>query len=244
MGARARLGLLLGLSLVFVAMGLVILVLGDWRLGLGTAGMFGVAAFVFYVQLDDAQRFDDRAILLSVRGGVPIPQSFKRRGMFIVAMLVVGASAMLVGYGRKAMMSWLGVALLVGGVIVFVLQLSGVPARRSIMFSPEGIHFLGGPASCVLHFDNIAQLQVAEWNGHLIVLLTPINLAAVLMTIPEAQREKAGKQFAHSLQYMHAPLTIWASQFGFEPRSLMKTIERFVREPVTRDELKSPVPTT
>jgi hypothetical protein len=240
----SRLGLLLALSLVFVAMGVIVAVFGDWRLGVGTAGFFGLAALVFFVQRQDLERLNDQARVLPIRGGVPIQQSMKRRSLFIGVMLGAGVSSVLVGYGRNPLVWWSGLALMVGAVIVFVLQLFGVPARRAISFSPEGIHFLGGPAPCLLHFDNIAQLQFAEWNGHLILLLTPINLAAVLMTVPEAQREKAGAQFTQSLQYMHAPLTIWPTQFGLETRSLMKTIERFVREPVTRQELASGLPST
>ncbi|MDP1822491.1 MAG: hypothetical protein Q8L48_04595 [Archangium sp.] len=70
------------------------------------------------------------------------------------------------------------------------------------------------------------------------MLLTPINLAALVMTVPEAKRDGAGKKFGQSLAYRGAPLTIWSSQFGLDANSLMKTIERYVRQPATRAELR------
>lgn len=239
MSSRLRLGLLLGVSVLFLVMGLVVAALGDWRLGLGNAIFFGLAAAVFAYQLRELSRFEGPAQLLTLRGGVPLHISPQRRAFFTVVVFGAGASSVLMGFQRNQLLFWLGVALMVAAVVVGVLMLLGVPKRQSLMFTPAGIHFLGGGAPCVLHFDNLAQLQAAEWNGHLIVLLQPVNLAALLLTVPEAQRDAAAKKFGQSLAYMRAPLTIWASQFGLEAKSLMKTIERYVREPAARSELKS-----
>ena len=239
MGGQRRLGLLLGLSVVFVVMGLAVAAFGDWRLGLGNVGFFGMAAAVFAYQLHEMEKLNERASLLTFNGGEPLVMSSKRRLFFIAAMFTAGASSVLIGYERNAMLWWIGLALMLGGVVAFVLQLAGIPERRSLKFTPEGIHFLSGPAPCLLHFDNIASLQAAEWNGHIIIVLQPINLAALLLTVPEAKRDIAGKKFGESMAFMHAPLTIWASQFGLNARSLMKTIERWVREPETRKELQT-----
>ncbi|MDP1822492.1 MAG: hypothetical protein Q8L48_04600 [Archangium sp.] len=43
MTPRVRLGLLLAVSLGFVCLGLLVTALGDWRLGLGNVGFFGLA---------------------------------------------------------------------------------------------------------------------------------------------------------------------------------------------------------
>ena len=239
MNSRLRLGLLLGVSVLFVLMGLVVAALGDWRLGLGNTIFFGLAAAVFAYQLRELSRFEGPAQLLTLKGGIPLQMSSQRRAFFTLVVFGAGASSVLIGFQRNPLLFALGAVLMLAALVVGVLMLLGVPKRQSLMFTPEGIHFLGGGAHCVLHFDNLAQLQAAEWNGQLIVLLQPINLAALLLTVPEAQREAAAKKFGQSLAYMRAPLTIWASQFGLEARSLMKTIERYVREPGTRSELKS-----
>lgn len=183
MSGQRRLWLFLGGSLVFVVMGLVSAVLGnDWRPGLGTAGFFGTGVAVFAFQLHEMAKLDERAPLLTFRGGEPVVMSSKQRLFSIAAMFTAGVSSVLFGYERTAMLWWIGLALIVGAVVIFVLQLAGIPERRSLKFTPEGIHFLGGPAPCLLHFDNIASLQVAEWNENIIIVLQPINLGALVLT--------------------------------------------------------------
>ncbi len=238
MNSQLRLRLLRGVSLLFVVMGLVVAALGDLRLGLGNTIFFGLAAAVFAYQLRELSRFEGPAQQLTLQGGIPLQMSLQRRAFFTLVVFGAGASSVLMGFQRNQLLFALGAALMIAAAVVSVLMLLGIPKRQSLMFTPEGIHFLGA-TPCVLHFDNLAQLQAAEWNGHLIVLLQPINLAALLLTVPEAQRDAAAKKFGQSLAYLRAPLTIWASQFGLEARSLMKTIERYVREPATRSELKS-----
>lgn len=239
MNSQLRLWLLLSVSVLFVVMGLVVAALGDWRLGVGNTIFFGLAAAVFAYQLRELSRFEFPAQLLTLKGGVPLPMSLQRRAFFTVVVFGAGVSSVLIGFQRNQLLFWLGVLLMLAAVVVGVLMLLGVPKRQSLMFTPEGIHFQGGAAPCVLHFDNLARLHAAEWNGHHIVLLQPINLAALLLTVPEAQRDAAAKKFGQSLAFMRAPLSIWATQFGLEARSLMKTIERYVREPTARLELKS-----
>lgn len=81
MNGPLRPGLLLGVSLLFVVMGLVIVALGDWRLGLGNTIFFGLAAAVFAYQLRELSRFEGPAQVLTLRGGVPLLMSGQRRGV-------------------------------------------------------------------------------------------------------------------------------------------------------------------
>ena len=120
-----------------------------------------------------------------------------------------------------------------------MLRLAIVPGVPRLMFLPEGIHFLGGKAPCVLHFDNLGRLGCVHRGGVPVLLFDPITMAALLLTVPEAQREVAARQFAQSIGFVGAPLALDPGRFGLEAPSLMKTLERYVREPATRSELQA-----
>jgi hypothetical protein len=183
MDSKARLALLLATSLLFVLGGLVIAIGGDWRPGLGGVGFFGAGGVMFAFQWRELARSEGDARLLSLPRGVPLAESAARRAFYLAIVLVVGASSMLFGDARNPTMWWAGSAMTVLGALMG-LRMLVVPAPARLMFSPVGIHFLGGEAPCVLHFDNLARLNCVERGGHLVVLLEPIDLAALVLTVP------------------------------------------------------------
>ena len=231
-----RLSLLLGGSLLFVLGGLFIIP-RDWRLGLGGVGFFGGCAAMFAFQLWELVRGERDARVLQLPGGVPLFESRARRAFVLAIGLEVGAATMLFGSRGNALMWWLGMAIGVASAAA-LLRLALVRGPARLMFSPEGIHFLGGEAPCLLHFDNLGRLGCGERAGNPVLLFEPITLAALVLTVPEGQREAAARRFAQSIGFVGAPLVIFPARLGLEAPSLMKTIERWVREPATRSELQ------
>lgn len=238
MAPRARLWLLLAGSLGFVVLGLALLV-SDWRLGVGTLGFFGACAAVFGWQL--RARGDERSAptLLDLRGGKVLSAAAGQRAAFLVAGLVASVSTQVFSFGRDPLIWWLGGAMTVAASVALVLQAFGVPARTALRFSPEGLHFVSGAAPCLLAFDNVARIQRAEWNGHVLVALQPLDLGALLLTVEEGQRAAAAKQFRRSVDFVGAPLVLWPGKLQVNAGALMRSLERYVRDPAAREELRA-----
>lgn len=239
MAPKTRLWLLLVVSSVFVVLGFIITLIGpDWRLGLGNVGFFGVAVFIFALQLGEYAKLERPHAPLQVKGGVPVPQSRKRRLLFVIATGVSGMASMLIGFERNLLLWWIGVGLVVLASAYGAWVALGRLGRDAIVFLPDGLHFMSSAGRYVLHFDNLAQVDTVDANGHLVLRLMPVNVALVVASAPEHQREVLAKKLSESTAFFGVPLTLTPSQFDLDPRAVTEALARWVREPATRDELK------
>ncbi len=224
--------MLLAVCLAFVAMGVVIAVLGNWRLGVGDAVLFGLGALVFANQLFESRRLthplreDERRELPK---GHPFGPSRRRQALVVALLVLAGGAQCLIGWERNPVFFWLGVAFVVGAVAVGVLVALGRFSRRTVTFEADGVRLAWAEGACLVRYDNLAELSTVTINGTLLVGLRPIELGGVLATAPEGQRTALTAKMHQAMLSVGVPLFINPAFHGFDARVLLWSLERWVR---------------
>lgn len=239
---RNRLLGLVGLCLLFVLAGLWIASNGDVLLGLGCAIMFGGGLGILGLQLIESYREQEAALIdgeVRLPASVPLRESPLRPRIAMVVMGCFGLGSVLVGIDRQPLLLVIGAGICLLALVFPFLKAQGYLTSQ-IMFSPQGIHIIERKRSYLIPFDQIARLQTADWNGHLILCIWPVTLEAVVDTVdPESQKESLHKDLLKSEAWMGTPLTIWPNRFGMQGELLLRALHRYISEPSTRQELKA-----
>lgn len=235
---------LLGVSAIFVAMGLFIGVAGgDPRLGFGTAGFFGVCGVVFALQIADARREQAwRTVdgVIAFAGPVTLRESTARVWLPIALITVAGVSSTVFGYGRSVLVVVLGLGLVAVLPVFAVLRALGRVGRDELTIDALGIRFARPHRAFQVRWDDITGVHTAEWNGHILVLLTLHDVTRVAATITPPDPAKAAKlraEMSRSTGYLHAPLAIWAHRLGIDGEPLARALARYAQQPEARAEL-------
>jgi hypothetical protein len=232
---------LLVVSLIFVAMGLFLLVVGkDWRMAVGCVGFFGACAFVFAVQISDERRetrWREVDGNIAFAGPVELRESRARAWMPIVVVSLVGVCSLLFGYERNGLMLAIGALLVAGAPILAVLMMLGVIGRDAITIDDTGLRFTRRRQVFHVGWNDIAGIRTGAWNGHVLVFLAVHDVDKVAATAND-HAARLRKQMMQSVALMGAPLMIWAQRMGVDGEPLARSLARYVGDPRARAELR------
>lgn len=238
-GRRGRLGrlwMLLTINLVFCASSLIIW-RTDPRLALVTLTFFGGGAGLFaMVILRKRRERRFKAHFVQVAGGVKIPVMRRRQWMFAVYLMALGGALGLGGVGRSLMICLLGALAGLCGIVLLVVQRSGLLSRSFLLFLPEGLIFGALRYELQLPWDAIREVRPIEYADNPFVGLRFANLDMIQVT-PAAQRNLALKHIRETGALMGVDLAVPTQHFGLEVPIFVAALRRYIEEPTSRQEL-------
>ena len=229
--------MLLAISLVFVALGFIILP-SQPEVGIVTLAFFGsclaVAGWIIGRKLR-ASRF--RADAVTVAGGVPIRASKVVPILLGVWLLALGAILYMFGAPYGPVMPWLAGAVALGGATPLVMLAMG-RYDKFLQFDPEGLTVGEQGWRMTVPWDAISAVDETEYSSNPLLQVGIDTDAGLLVQPPEAN-EKAQKWIGRNLGYFGAPVAIMTTHYGIALPVLAAAIRTYVRDPRARAGLAS-----
>ncbi|MDQ0463973.1 hypothetical protein QO010_001744 [Caulobacter ginsengisoli] len=234
----ARDWILLVISLLFVAAGVLEIVRGDWRTGAITLMFFGGGALLFAGQIFTKLRWRRSSPgKVAIAGSRDIPMARGRILALVAAVGVFGLAGALLGGSMGLVLQGLcaGLALFaVGFTLALLCNWLPTPALR---FEPQGLVVQRGSRRRYrADWDNIAGLSVGELARNPMILLHFHDSAAVTI-LPGAQRALVQREIASTQGLYGADLVIMPKLFGLDAQLLAAALQRYIKTPAARTEL-------
>ena len=236
LGPTFREWALLAISVVFCALALLIW-RSNWRQALVTLALFGGCALTFADII--ARKLRDRrfsAQVVRIAGSVDIPAARGRFAALAVGLTIIGAALCIVGTGNPWWLRIAGALIAVIGVALGMFTFSGLLARQTMRFDPDGIAIRQTHFGLRISWDNIQEIKAFEFSHNPYVglrLLDPNNVAVD----PPETLQKFAKQLRTNNKTFNVDIVIAPQKFGFSLPPLVAALARYVRDPSSRAEL-------
>ena len=228
--------MLLTISILFVAVGLIILP-SNRDVGVVTIAVSGPCAALSIATILRKLRFRRTAPLrVELTGGVPIRPSRLVAATCGVAVATVGI--ILIVFGRSyGLMFWClaWVIAFLGSSMLLGVALGLLPVGY-IRFDPAGITFAQRRWAYTVPWGAIYQLSAGEYHGNaaLGIWLYDFDLVSVQ---PTASRDHVLCRLAQNQVWFGAPIVLFTSRYRMELPLLMEAMQRYMTDPAARAEL-------
>lgn len=239
-GPSAKDYALLVVSLVFVAMGLVILP-SKFDVGIIVTVFFGACGAIGAATILRKERQNQAGPLVAkVAGGVPIRPS--RIRLMIMSLGVLFLGAILVGFAKSLNLviwyiGWFMAA--VGGGLLLGTVVGIVPAGF-LRFDPEGLTFFFRGWGYTVSWDNIEEVAAGEYQNNPCAFIWLVEPGGAVPR-PEGCRPKMLHQFDFCMRHMGAHVFVMTSAYGIDLPVFMAALERYRSDPAARAELAQPL---
>lgn len=227
---------MVAIGIVFVVGGIILLPYKR-DVGIVTLSFFGPCLVVAVLNVLRMFRFRRvRALKVEIVGGVPIRPS--RAQLLGIALTLMLMGAVLIVFGRSYglifwTIAWI-IALVGGALLIGVL--SGRIPNDYLQFDPDGITFGRARYKYMVPWDNIAQLSGGTMhdNPALFIWLHDHEHVSVQ---PSEARPQLLKALATGTSWARAPIVLLPSRYNIDLPLLLRALERYLSDPVSRSEL-------
>jgi hypothetical protein len=229
---------LLGVSCVFVLLGLFILIRdpADWRGALMPITFFGVCAGTFGFNI--ARKLRRRrfaATSVAVAGGIKLSASNSRMLLLAAAIATPGLAIFFMPDPPLLIIGCAVIMIGASAVLLFAV-LSGRIARRFLRFDPLGLTIGETQFEYVVPWDQIANLGEFEMHDNAVVGFEVLDADTLLVT-PESARPKLIKLLARNRGWMGPHVVIMAGHFAVHAEALCAAIANYANDVEARAEL-------
>lgn len=234
--------LLLVVSALFTLAGGALLVFSDEpRKALGPMVFFGgctaIAAYFLAVKVRFA-RNDALPGQVTVAPG-RIPEARGRILAAGVGLTVVGA-VLVTTPGFSWLFTAAAAVIAVTGPVVLISAALGWIGSRWLAFEPEGLRVGDRHGSWLLHWDNVATIDIGEFNSNPLLWVGVHDAAlAIASTEPPERQAHTSKQL--TVTGHRGVLSIMPLNFAMDAGLLARSIDTYARDPSRRAELGRPL---
>lgn len=243
MGPGARDWLLLAISLVFVAMGAVLVVAGRGAVGATCVLFFGACAAVAAAEIvrkrRAARQDADPSLVARFEPGQPLRADRRGLGVRLGGLAVFGALLAIVGRALGdgfVILCGLLALLGAGGLVALALGYTGGSTLR---FTAEALEVAQRGASYSVPWDSIVAVDLAAINDQPLVRITVASVDELLARVePPAAARTVARAIGWNRGLCGADLTVVPRAFGVDEVVLLRALERYIGDPAARAELR------
>lgn len=243
MGPRPSDWALLVVSLVFVAMGLVLLFAGvDLRLALLCILFFGACAAVAVDTLARkrraARQLGDPGLEVRMAGGRAIRADARRPAWIAAGLVGFGGLGAAIGGGLGGgFVALCGLMGLLGLGVLAAIGL-GLTWRSSLCFTPEALWVSTGRLRYPVPWDSIVTVDLAEAYEQPVVRIVVADVDALTAAVrPPAAAVRLAKAIGWNRGLYGADLVVMPRAYGLDEVVLLRAVARYAGEPAARAEL-------
>jgi len=229
--------MLLAISVAFVAAGLLMLP-SKRDVAVPTLAFFGACASVAVATIARKLRFTRlRPIAVEIVGGTPIRPSRLYMGVLGGALLALGTVLISYWHSSAPTLVVLSVwTMIVAGALLLLGLVTGYLPAGFIRFDPAGLTIGRRADSFTLPWDCITSVVPGEMHDNPVLLLCVGDLDAIIVN-PSSARARVIASLLSNLRWVGAHVMIMSSQYRIELPLLVSAIERYVRDPRSREGL-------
>jgi len=210
---------------------------GDSMMSLMTVALFGGG-----LALEMAKLADDTTDVEAIQARRVLIQRdvvirFRRMKFYCLSIYVIllGVLCVLAGNGDGNIILMIcGGLMAAGGGALFVALILGYAGRMALAFGTEGLKWIDGDGSCLLRWDNLASVELAEMNRLKKILL---SARAPHLLLESAESKKDATQFRSKLEkkiqqnrrWAQCDLMIVPLHFGLNGILLVRAMESLAK---------------
>jgi len=227
---------LLGLSLIFCALG-VVLLREDWRVATVTLAFFGGCALTFITVIRRKLRsVDPHDLSVSVVGGVNIYAEGERLTPIAFGCTVVGCVLYFVGTEYPQLFRLMGAFIALVGLVLLAMIFLGLLSRRFIRFEPQALLLGEKTYRYQIEWDDIAAIVELEYANNPFVALRVADLERIRVE-PAQRRSHLLRDITRNNDWFNADIVLNAHMFGIDAPVLAAALARYANDREARQEL-------